>query len=320
MNVVGQQMAAARGGMAGGSRQALAQACDVEACDGTSPWNAWASALGGLGTVAGNGNSNSSTLTYNFGGGAAGLDYRIDPSLLLGFGAGYAAGNQWVDTFMGRGWSDTVSVTVYGSFAQQAFYADALAGYAWSGNQMQRQIMIPGLQPRTANGSTGANQFFGQIESGYRVPVFAPAQASVTPFARLQAATVTQNGFSEWGSAQSLALNVASQTTNSLRSTIGATLAGAIDLADQRKLDLALRLGWLHEFADVNRPVTAAFAGAPSNAFTVYGASPQRDSAAIGFSAATLVADAVQVYLHYDGELSTGASNHALNVGVRFTW
>jgi hypothetical protein len=28
----------------------------------------------------------------------------------------------------------------------------------------------------------------------------------------------------------------------------------------------------------------------------------------------------VQLYLRYDGELSTGASNHALNVGVRFTW
>jgi autotransporter-associated beta strand protein len=318
MNVVGQQMAAARGSWGGGSRQALAQACEVEACDGTSPWNAWASALGGLGAVAGNGNS--STLTYNFGGGAAGLDYRLDPSLLIGFGAGYAAGNQWVDSFMGRGWSDTVSVTVYGSFAQQDFYADALAGYAWSGNQMQRQIIIPGLQPRTANGSTGANQFFGQIESGYRVPVFAPAQASVTPFARLQAATVTQNGFSEWGSAQSLALTVAAQTTNSLRSTLGAALAGAIELSDQRKLDLALRLGWLHEFADVNRPITAAFAGAPSNAFTVYGASPQRDSAAIGFSAGTLVADAVQLYLRYDGELSTGASNHALNLGVRVSW
>jgi autotransporter-associated beta strand protein len=318
MSVVGQQMAAARGGMGGGSRQALAQACEVETCDGTSPWNSWASALGGLGAVAGNGNS--STLTYKFGGGSAGLDYRLDPRLLVGFGAGYAAGTQWVDSFMGRGWSDTVSVTVYSSFAHQDFYADALAGYAYSANQMQRQIVIPGLQPRTANGSTGANQFFGQIESGYRVPVFAPAAASVTPFARLQAATVTQNGFSEWGSAQSLSLNVAAQTTNSLRSTLGAALAGAIDLPDQRKLDLALRLGWLHEFADVNRPITAAFAGAPSNGFTVYGASPQRDSAAIGFSAGTLVADAVQLYLRYDGELSTGASNHALNVGVRFTW
>ena len=49
------------------------------------------------------------------------------------------------------------------------FYADALAGYAYSNNQLQRQISIPGLQPRTANGSTGANQFLGQVEAGYRL-------------------------------------------------------------------------------------------------------------------------------------------------------
>ena len=95
---------------------------------------------------------------------------------------------------------------------------------------------------------------------------------------------MNQNGFSEWGSANSLDLNVAQQTTNSLRSTFGAELAGAIGLGDTRTLDLALRLGWLHEFADTGRPITAAFAGAPSNAFTVYGATPQRDAAVIGFS------------------------------------
>ena len=73
---------------------------------------------------------------------------------------------------MGRGWTDSVSVMAYGSFTQQGFYTDALAGYAWSGNQLQRQILIPGLQPRTANGSTGANQFLGQVEAGYKVPAF----------------------------------------------------------------------------------------------------------------------------------------------------
>ena len=99
----------ARGGAGGGGqRQALAQACEIESCDAASPWGAWASALGGLGSVAGNGNS--STLTYNFGGAAAGIDYRVDPRFLVGIGAGYAAGNQWVDSFMGRGWTDSVSV------------------------------------------------------------------------------------------------------------------------------------------------------------------------------------------------------------------
>ena len=206
----------------------------------------------------------------------------------LASSTGYAAGNQWVDSFMGRGWTDSVSVLAYGSFTQAGFYTDALAGYAYSSNQLQRQIIIPGLQPRTANGSTGANQFLGQVEAGYQVPLFAPAAATVTPFARLQGSTVTQNSFTEWG-AQSLSLNVAQQTTNSLRTTFGADLAGAIGLSVDRKLDLALRLGWLHEYADTGRPITGAFAGAPSNAFTVYGATPQRDSALIGFLASTAI-------------------------------
>ena len=85
-------------------------------------------------------------------------------------------------------------------------------------------------------------------------------------------------------------------------------------------LDLALRLGWQHEFADTGRPITAAFAGAPVNAFTVYGATPQRDAAIIGFSASTAIAEATSVYLRYEGAIGNGTDNHALNVGVRFTW
>ncbi len=319
MNAVGQQMAIARTGTGtgGGQRVALAQACEIEACDAQGPLSAWASGLGGFGGV--NGTNNSGGLVYNFGGAAAGMDYRLDPRFLAGVGVGYTAGNQWINGLMGRGWTDNVSVSGYGSFTQGPIYVDALAGYAYSNNQMQRQIMIPGLQPRTANGSTGANQALGQVETGYRVAVYAPAAATVTPFGRLQASTVNQNGFSEWG-ASSLSLTVAQQTTNSLRSTLGAELVGAVGLGNTRTLDLGLRLGWLHEFADVGRPITAAFNGAPGNAFTVYGATPQRDSAVIGFSAQTAIADAAQVYLRYNGELGSGSDNHAFNLGVRITW
>ena len=316
MNALGQQMALARGSAAGGQRLALAEACDV-VCDGASPFSVWGSVLGGVGSVQGDGNS--STFTYNVGGAAAGIDYRVDPRFLVGIGTGYTSGTQWVDSFMGKGWSNTVSVAAYGSFTQSGLYVDALAGYAWSGNQMQRQILIPGLQPRTANGSTGANQLLGQIETGYKLGIWAPAAATVTPFARLQASSINQAAFSEWG-ANSLSLNVSQQTTTSVRSTFGADLAGAIGLGDARTLDLGLRLGWLHEYANTARPITAAFAGAPSAAFTVYGATPQRDSAVIGFSAATAIASSAQLYLRYDGEVGGGTDNHALTLGARFSW
>ena len=195
MNTLGQQMALARSGSAPGARVALAQACEVEACDETRPLSAWFSGLGGLGSVQGDGNS--STLTYNVGGAAAGIDYRFDPRFLVGLGVGYTHGTQWVNSFMGQGWTDSVSVAAYGSFAQAGFYADALVGYAYLNNQMQRQIQIPGLQQRTASGSTGANQFLAQVETGYKLGVW--TMGSVTPFARFQTSITTQNAFTEFG-------------------------------------------------------------------------------------------------------------------------
>ena len=53
-------------------------------------------------------------------------------------------------------------------------------------------------------------------------------------------------------------------------------------------------------YSDTARPMTAAFAGAPSAGLTVYGATPQCDAAAIGFQASTTVAAATQIYLRYD--------------------
>ena len=283
----------------------------------SGPLSAWVSALGGLGSVLGDGNA--STLTYNFGGAAAGIDYRLDPRFLVGIGVGYTHGTQWVNSFLGQGWSDTVSVAAYGSFTQGGFYVDALAGYAYFNNQLQRQILIPGLQQRTATGSTGANQFLGQIEGGYKLGVYAPAAATITPFGRFQISSVTQNAFSESG-AQSLSLNVAQQTTNSQRTTIGADLGSAIGLGNERKLDLAFRLGWQHEFADTGRPITAAFAGAPGNSFTVFGAPPARDSRRRRLLGHRQHRRGTQVYLRYDGGVGSGTDNHAINLGVRFCW
>jgi uncharacterized protein with beta-barrel porin domain len=65
---------------------------------------------------------------------------------------------------------------------------------------------------------------------------------------------------------------------------------------------------------------SAAFAGAPVNSFTVYGATPSRDSAVLGLQASTNVADATSTYLRYDGEVGGGTDNHAVSLGLRVSW
>jgi outer membrane autotransporter protein len=302
----------------GGARVALAEACEV-ACDTTTPavWGAWGGAVGGTGTIAGN--DNAGTFTYSVGGFSGGLDRKITPNFLAGVTVGYLTGGQWTGGFEGRSVTDTVQAGLYGSFMQGPVYVDALAAYAYNSNQLWRALNIPGLQPRTAYGQTGANQFLGQLEGGWRIDLGGAPGYFVTPFALLQGSVVTQNGFTESG-AQSLNLSVAQQTTSSLRTIFGAQLGAAMDLGLRDRIAAQLRFGWSHEYSDTARPVTASFAGAPAVPFTVFGAAPTRDGAVIGFSASTAVAEAMGIYVRYEGTIAGQDSSHALTAGLRMTW
>ena len=309
------------GGSGGAGHVAMAatpaDVCGVEvdgACDMTElqRWGVWGGGLGGAGTVAGDANTHGTS--YNFGGFAGGLDYRFDPSLMAGVTVGYTASNLYTQGMDGTGYSGAVQLGVYGEYTVGQVYLDGLAGYARGDNQMQRPIVIVGLQPRTALGKTIVDQFFGQLEAGYKIELGGAAQAFVTPFGRLQASTATQAAFSETG-ADSLDLNVAAQTTNSLRTVVGAQLGGVIG-----KATMKFRLGWSHELADTSRPVTASFAGAPALSFTTAGAAAPRDGVVLGLSADAPIADATSIYARYDGDLQGGNTNHIFSAGVRYVW
>ncbi len=327
MNTVGTQAAVARNAGRGntlglanaGNRVVLDEACDV-ACESTEPskWGAWMSGLAGLGSVGGNG-SNSGAFNYNFGGVAAGIDYRIDPSLLVGATIGYASGQQWVQGFQGTGWSSSYNAALYASFVRGGFYTDGLAGFAWADNAMTRSISIPGLATRVATGYAGASQFMGQVEAGYRFGIYEPAKMTLSPFARFQAVAVSQGAFSESG-ANSLNLNVAQQNTTSIRTVLGADLGAAMPLPNARTLDVAVRLGWAHEYANTSRPMTASFAGAPAIPFTIYGAQPLADAAVVGLGLQTKVADGTSLYARYDGEVTGRDNAHVFSAGFRLTW
>ncbi|HYD04777.1 MAG TPA: autotransporter domain-containing protein, partial [Reyranella sp.] len=305
------------GGGQGGGRIALAEACDSTCEIEGARWGAWGGGVGAFGTVAGNANANG--LTYTLGGFAAGLDYRFAPDFTAGIAVGYNAATLYPQGTSGQGNVGTVQVGLYGQYKAGNGYLDALAGYARSDNRSMRQIIIPGLNLRTAWGQTTADQFFGQLEAGYKL-VIAPAFGGfVTPFARLQASTSTQAGFTETG-ADSLNLSVAQQTTNSLRTVLGAQLGASIDAGWRDKLNLTFRLGWSHEFADTNRPVSAAFAGAPAFTFTTQGATAPRDGVVLGLGATTAVGAATSLYVRYDGDLAGANTNHVLSAGVRYVW
>ena len=101
---------------------------------------------------------------------------------------------------------------------------------------------------------------------------------------------------------------------------LGADLGGAIRLGNERQLDLAC--GWA---GSTSTPTPAGRSrrrspARPRHRFTVYGATPTRDAAIVGFSASDQHRGATQLYLRYDGELASGTDNHALTAGLRMSW
>jgi outer membrane autotransporter protein len=291
-------------------------ACET-ACDVEPLWGVWGGGMGAFGTVAGN--ANASGLTYNLGGVIAGLDRRFAPGFRAGVATGFNAASLYSVGVPGYGTSNTLQFALYGKYEPGAFYLDGLAGYGHSDNRMSRPLVIPGLPFRTARGVTTANTFFSQLETGYRLTVAPSFGGFVTPFARLQASTSTQNGFTESG-ADSLNLTVAAQTAQSLRTVLGAQLGATIDAPWREKLDVTLRLGWSHEYADTTRPVIASFVGAPALSFTTFGASSPRDGAVLGLGFKTAIAEQTSLYFRYDGDIAGGNTNHVLNAGVRYVW
>jgi outer membrane autotransporter protein len=101
---------------------------------------------------------------------------------------------------------------------------------------------------------------------------------------------------------------------------LGAQFGAAIDAPWREKLNVTMRLGWSHEFADLTRPVTASFAGAPALGFTTFGAMAPRDGVVLGLGFNSTVAERTSLYLRYDGDLAGSNTNHALNAGVRYVW
>jgi formylglycine-generating enzyme required for sulfatase activity len=146
---------------------------------------------------------------------------------------------------------------------------------------MTRTTIIPACS-RAWPGDELAPTSSRQAEAGYRLGANEPAAASLTPFAQFEPRR-SSGAFSETG-ANSLHLNVAEQTTTSMRGTLGAQIRAAI-AAGRREAGAAVS-AWLGaRICRYDGPVTAGFQRARHR--FIFRAAPQRDSASAAANVAT---------------------------------
>ena len=245
-----------------------------------------------------------------------------EPRFLLGLSAGYTNGTQWVDSFQGKGWSNSGQRRGLWPASRRAasmpmrWRATPIPTTSCSGRSP-----IPGLQPRTANGQHRRQPVPRPGRDGLRDRGLRSRRPPRSHRSRASRPRASTRPPSANGAPTRSASTWRSRRPTSLRTTLGADLAAALALGDTRTLDIGLRLGWLHEYADTARPITAAFAGAPSASFTVYGATPQRDARGDRLPGQhQRRRQRTRSTCATTARSASGTDNHTLNLGVRLRW
>ena len=291
-------------------------ASDAQAPSGalrTEQGGAWFAPFGALGALSGT--TDTHDISYSLYGFAAGADWRLSSDWLLGGSLAYSHSNFTAAFPSASGGNDAFTVAAYASFSPGPWYADGTLGYSYNSASLSRSIVIPGFL-RTAQGNPTAHQLLGSLEGGAAAASI--GGVTLSPFGRVDVITTMQGAFSESG-ASAIGLNVAAQTTTGVRSILGLALSGTVRLSERQPLALTLRLGWAHDYADLSGAMTATFLGKPDAGFTVFGPTPDRDSALIGF-ALELPMKSGRAFASYDGELARNSSVHAGTVGVKIAF
>jgi uncharacterized protein YhjY with autotransporter beta-barrel domain len=202
----------------------------------------------------------------------AGADWRFTDRALVGVFGGYAYTRGDLDTLGSSTRISTRSVGGYATYEAPPWFATLIGLYGWSDYDNVRLA----LGNRNTSSNDGSHYTVrGTVGTDLRVSGWV-----VTPELGLQYTRVSVDGFAETGGVT--ALNVASDSSESLRSSLGARFA--YDYAIHGSvLTPEFRAAWLHEFSDGVRGINASFADVtlPGSFVTATG-SGIRDRGVIG--------------------------------------
>jgi outer membrane autotransporter protein len=274
-------------------------------------WTAWGGAYGGANRTGGDVSvAGSHDLTATTGGFATGLDYRVAPDTVLGFGLAGGATNWSLAEGLGGGHGNAFQAGIYGkTWSGPVYLAGALA-FSNHWMDISRNTISEHLTADFA-----AQSYGGRIEGGYRFASFGPG--SVTPYAAIQVQGLHTPAYQESGGAN--ALSYASKNATGTRSELGARADYVAYASSDTVLTLNGRLAWAHDWVS-DPSLTAAFQTLPGSSFLVTGAAPATDLALISLGAGFHLMNGVTLGGKFDSEFSSRAQTYAGTATLRYVW
>jgi autotransporter-associated beta strand protein len=283
-----------------------------------SQWSGWGIGYGMGGSTEFGGNATSAS--FGMGGVVAGMEHWEDDCHLLGlYGAYVGSGVTAIN-----GQQATMNGGQFGAymFGDDGFnYYTVLGGFEFDGDTTNRNLAFgTGTDAITDQNSSSYSdwQGFAYAERGMS---FEGCNHVFQPFVGLQYIFVRQDAFTETGGSNTaLDLAGSANTTNSLRSTLGARMQYAMTNHGGRRTLPEVHALWVHEFLDTSSSLTQTMVPIGNTPFIVQGLDVGRDWALVGGNFTWEMLNGWGMFVNYDLQTNARTTYHVGSGGLGYRW
>jgi len=283
-------------------------------------WAAWVQPVGRIGSVdKGENGIGFDSQSY---GSIQGLEARVN-NWVVGASFGYVHDNLEFDNIGSAAGNETdvdnYNLSGYFGYQGGPLFFNGSLGYTWQSSESERNIALGSTTnstniSRKATSETDGGAFSLGAELGYSLKPM--GGFIIEPSVGLQYISVSRDGFTETG-AGSLNLKVDDQDYDSIQSSLGVRVAKPMKLDSGVVLVPEARAAWVHELGDERADMTAAFASATANKFTVSGAESGSDSGILGVGVRAQLPSSFDLFADYTSQFNADQVDHSLSVGVK---
>ncbi|HEY0353051.1 MAG TPA: autotransporter outer membrane beta-barrel domain-containing protein [Enterovirga sp.] len=278
-------------------------------------WRVWGAGTGAWSRTGAHGQPGAA-IESRAGGFALAVEKVVDPTLLIGFAAGYVH-SETRSTGV-RSTSDTGTGSAYLSWNPYAgFEVDGLLGLSATGTDTRRTLVFGGV-PVQLSGSTGGPGMTALGSVGYRQRFDTDAgKAFIKPFASLSYSAQDRRDYTEYG--PGVTLTFPSKLFE--RATANVGIAGGIEMALANGLTLRPELGvaWSRFLANPSPAVLAYLNGSPIP-LVLRDPRPGQDGAIVSAQLSAYRSGNFQVFAGYSGEFRENYTAHLVQTGFRISW
>lgn len=275
-------------------------------------WDVWAAVYGGYGVTRGDAASETHDRTSLHYGLAAGADYDVNDSTMVGLAFGVGQTRFGLSDDLGGGHSAMFNAAVHGRTDFDPAYLSGALAYGLHLAETDRYVTIAGIDH--FNAKFTAHNVAGHIEAGYQVGLFTPYVA-----ARGQVLYTPSYDETTVSGLPTFALSYAERWALTGRTEVGLKYDWTTPIADDATLALHAQAAWLHAFGS-NTDMQAAFQLIPDAPFTVSGAAAPADSLLLSLSGDVDIGNNLTLGGMVESELSVARQTIGGNLTISRRW